>query len=117
MPKRKISELIFETKNQWLGVTDVSYTTKGRAGKRFDAHIYMSRQHNKYIGTYNTAIEAALAYDAAVIELGYSGVYLQTRGRKYTALIRVDGFQEYIGLYDTSEEAAKRRPKKTNELS
>jgi hypothetical protein len=101
--------------------------------KRYSAAI-VKKSKLEYIGTYDTAKQAAKAYDAAAIELGrplsklnfpkkvppgytptdnglrsnntsgYRGVHNKKEG--YLAHIRIQGNKKHLGLFSTSKQAA-----------
>ena len=99
--------------------------------KRYQAQIRINNGKREYIGTYDTAKQAANAYDTAAIALGkqklnfpdkappdykqaarvtsasgYIGVTL--RCKRYRAQIRINnGKKQYLGTYDTAKQAAK----------
>jgi hypothetical protein len=105
-----------------------------KSGKTFKAMIRIARKMH-YLGTHATAKDAALAYDRAVIQhklsssklnypapkmgvlkkyttkkihanntTGYTGVI--KNGKKFQALIRIDGKRKYLGTYAVLKEAA-----------
>jgi len=54
-------------KTRLASTNTTGYTGVTKEGKRFKAQIYFDRR-SKYIGTYTTPKEAALAYDRAVVQ-------------------------------------------------
>ena len=124
-PKIK-QRLRSSTSNSYCGVTKV--------GERFVAQIYANQQ-TQGLGTYDTPMEAALAFDRAVIHhrlstsnLNFPNDYyddvIRTKKRnrpspnttaykgvyksnnRFQAMIGVGGKTNYLGSYDTAKEAA-----------
>ena len=130
MPKSKSKR---KCKSGFTGV--VNNGKKGSQYKKFVARIYID-QKPKHIGSYNTAKEAAEAYDKEAIKLrrrfnqlnfpkkapvgytpiqkallstntvGYRGVYKTSRGERFAASIHIDRKKTHIGTYNTADEAA-----------
>ena len=126
MPKSKCNRRS-KSKSGFIGVI------KNNRGDKFQAKIWIDGK-NKSIGSYETAKQAAKAYDKKAIKLrkplsklnfpkkapvgytpiqqslhsnntvGYRGVY--KNGKNFRAMIRIDGKNNHIGIYDTAKEAA-----------
>ena len=127
MPKRK--------RNKEDGTKkDVKYKGVYKRGERFAANIRTDGSKIQYLGTYDTAKEAAEVYDLAAIQAGrptsklnfldqvpkkykpknnglsstnttgFTGV--SKRGNRFQALIYIGGKQQNIGRFGTAKEAA-----------
>ena len=122
------------TKNRRLAVNNTTgYTGVCKSGKNFKAEVQIDRKQ-QYLGTYETAKEAAVAYDrvgirhkflasklnfpdglpcmnptkkrrlASTNTSGYTGVCKS--GKKFKAAIKIDGKKKYLGTHVTPKEAA-----------
>ena len=127
MPKSKQKKRRSESKSGFIGV-------RKRTSGRYQAEISIGNGKQKSLGSYDTAKQAAKAYDKEAIKLrkpfsklnypkkapagytpiqqalrsdntvGYRGV--SKHGKKYQAKIRIAGKTTYIGTYETAKEAA-----------
>ena len=130
MPKSKRRKRLTGNKTGYFGVSK-------RSSGRYQAMIWIKGKGNrkgKSIGSYDTAKQAAKAYDKEAIKLrrpfsklnypkkapvgytpiqqplrsdnavGYRGVYKS--GKNYQAQIKIGGKNSYLGTYDTAKEAA-----------
>ena len=130
MPKSKRRKRLTGNKTGYFGVSK-------RSSGRYQAMIWIKGKGNrkgKSIGSYDTAKQAAKAYDKEAIKLrrpfsklnypkkapvgykpiqkalrsnntvGYRGVY--KNGKRFQARIKIGGKLTYIGTHDTAKEAA-----------
>jgi hypothetical protein len=127
MPKSKRKKRRSKNKSGYFGVT------KNTIGNKYRALIWIDGKH-KYLGSYDTAKQAAKAYDKEAIKLrrplsslnypkkapvgytpiqqpllsrntvGYRGV--RKSRKKFQVNFTLGGKQTYIGTYDTTKEAA-----------
>ena len=121
-PKRKKQKLASTNTTGYRGVS------KGKKNT-FRARISIGNSQQKLIGTFDTAIQAALAYDQAAIKAGkikstlnfpdvepkrkkckpgtgYKGVYHQRNGRFVVQISCGDSKQHHVGSFGTAIEGA-----------
>ena len=121
-PKRKKQKLASTNTTGYRGVS------KGKKNT-FRARISIGNSQQKLIGTFDTAIQAALAYDQAAIKAGkikstlnfpdvepkrkkckpgtgYKGVYHQRNGRFVVQISSGNGKQHHVGSFGTAIEGA-----------
>ena len=126
MPKRK-------RKNEDGSKKEVKFIGVTKTGEKFVAHIRIDGK-KKHLGTFDTAKQAARAFDRAAMQagrpptklnyqdkvpmdykpkkkklssrntIGYRGVY--KRGNRFGAQIKIDGRQHNLGNFGTTKEAA-----------
>jgi hypothetical protein len=132
--KKYHADKILKKKRKLQARNTTGYNGVCKSGKTFKAMIRIARKMH-YLGTHATAKDAALAYDRAVIQhklsssklnypapkmgvlkkytnkkihanntTGYTGVI--KNGKKFQALIRIDGKRKYLGTYAVLKEAA-----------
>jgi hypothetical protein len=138
LPKEKLNwpdgypeEILKNRKRKLRATNSTGYNGVRKCQKRFRVTLHINKKLT-HLGVYDTAEEAAVVYDQAVIKhdlpriklnypngcpdinvkrilpkknsTGYRGVYKS--GPKFQARISIDGKQTHLGLYDTPKEAA-----------
>jgi len=102
-PSGRYRALIFDGKNKYLG----SYDTAKQAAKVHDKEAIKLRRP---LSKLNFPKKAPIGYTPiqkplqSTNTVGYRGV--SKHGKKFQAMIKIDGKQQYIGTRDTAKEAA-----------